>query len=196
MSLTGLSGLSGIVMIPGTITKTCGSVGTPISAYSQGTGTFTVAWTNPTNIQTCNTATVASAHLMAAQTTQYLMATGFDFHLVPGHSRIDGVLVTWLISAPVGWHDASCRIFRSVSSSVIAISNDLGINTHTSTTSNFVNYSYGGGQGDWGINTFINTDLWPNRFDTNDWGCGIAWTSTTNKTISAACCTMQVNYTY
>jgi hypothetical protein len=194
--LSALSGLSGITIQPGMATKTCGSIGTPVSAYSQGTGTFSVAWTNPTNVQSCNTVTVTSAHLMAAQTTQFLMCTGFDFSTIPGHATLDGVTVTWLIAAPIGWHDASCRIFRSVSTGVIAISNDLGVNQNTSTNAGFVNYSYGGGKGDWGVNSIINTDNWPNRFDTNDWGCGIAWTSTTNKTISIACCTMQVNYRY
>lgn len=127
-------------------TSTIASIST--SAASPGAGTNeavgTVAWTSPSNILTSND-TRASAALTAGQTTQRLLATGFNFN-IPSDATIVGITAEVERSASLGSHiiDQSIILLKNLS----FVGNNSGSGSFWPTTDAYA--TYGGSSDLWG----------------------------------------------
>ena len=114
----------------------------PTIGQNNSTG---VAWTNPNNITTLSTASVASILFLNVASSQYLFGKTFDFSSISDLATIDGIAVRINMKASIPDSvDSFVKLFIAGSAS----GTNLGTNTVLSST--YTVRTYGNSTAKWG----------------------------------------------
>jgi len=144
------------------------------------------AWTNPNNITTLSTASVATNTFLNTSYTRELIARAFDFSSISDDATIDGIAVRVNMKASIP--DSNDAIVKLLISSSLAGTN---LNTSTILASSYTMRTYGNSTEKWG-----NT-LSPAIVKASTFGFGIAIDNPNDSddNISIASVEMNVYYT-